>query len=150
MASSALRFLSAYVCMRRSRNSADADGPPVPNPAGPMAPVSLTLIFMIAGCAGSPASAASKNFFARLFTAAGPVKRSYRNTGRSGTASSSSASVGWRCSAHWFGCQPPIDVIHCPSGTPLRRSASASCTSLIDVVFSRIVWKPGRFARLTL
>ena len=83
---------------------------------------------------------ASNNFLPRLLVTHGPVKRSYSSTGRSGTASSSSFSVGWRCSAHWFGCQPPIDVIHWPSGTLFRRAASASWISRIDVVFSRIVW----------
>ena len=57
----------------------------------------------MSGCTGGAASTASKNALPRLFVAHGPVNRSYSSTGRSGTASSSSCSVGWRCSAHWFG-----------------------------------------------
>src|SRR5213076_1125218 len=106
-------------------------GPPPANPAAAIAPESDALIGLTSGCTGAPASIMSKYALPMLLVAHGPVNRSYSSTGRSGTASSSSCLVGCRCSFHWFGCQPPIEVIHCPGGTVLRRSASASCTSLI-------------------
>ena len=85
-------------------------------------------------------AALSKNALPRLFVAHGPVKFWYMNTGRSGTASSSSCSVGRRRSANMFGCQPPIEVMNWPGGTSGRRAASVACTSAIEVQFSVGVW----------
>jgi hypothetical protein len=83
----------------------------------------------------------SRKALPRLLTTAGPVNWKNSITGRSDTAASSSARVGARrTSVNWFGCQPPIAVIHWPSGTPGRRAARICWTWLIDVALSIGVW----------
>ena len=91
----------------------------------------------------------SKNALPRLFVADGPLPVMSRNTGRSGTAASSSASVGSRCSANMFVRQPPIAVMNSPAGTLGRRAASSSWISAMFVARSITTWWPGRLPRLT-
>ena len=88
----------------------------------------------------------------RCCVRAGPPPPKYRNTGRSGTAASSSASVGCRRSSQMFGVPAPIAVMNAPGGTSPRsrralRIASTSATLLASSHCA--TWYPGRFARLT-
>jgi hypothetical protein len=88
---------------------------------------------------GERRTTVSKNALPSEFTRAGPLNRRNSMTGRSATASSSSVSVGSRCSAHWIVFQPPIAVMNAPSGTSprARRAATISWTSAIEVASSR-------------
>ena len=72
----------------------------------------------------------SKNCLPSVFTRAGPPPPKYRNTGRSGTTLSSSASVGWRRSNQMFGVPAPIAVMNFSQRTSprARRAASAART----------------------
>ncbi len=91
---------------------------------------------------------AVRNALPSALVAPGPLKPSMMNTGWSGTAAVSSASVGkrtaWGARKNWLRLKPPIDVTHSPGWISAARAASVASASPMELAFSRRASRPGR------